>query len=280
MPLSFTSRPCPRACRTLPSGSLTCRPASAFLRAHRFTTDLSCSDSWPAAPVRQKPALAYSPAELRGAEPVPLSDGQGLALFLFRLKNGTREEQVRYAKAQEFFKELLGGSWTFEVGLGRGAAGAGDQRVELVLTVSNGAAEVPLEFAGAGIGEALWPAEPARWPSSTSRPSTGATFCASSGSSRPATSSSWSPIRPRWCAPSPSAPSPVLRSKPASRTGMRSPGKTSKSSTRSSGKNCRSADARAALFSSGLVVLEGQEELGALRCSGPPRAPQRSFSLR
>ncbi|MBX6770936.1 MAG: AAA family ATPase [Chloroflexi bacterium] len=118
--------------------------------------------------IRRAPRLTFPPDRWQTSAPVELSDGENLALFLFRLKNGDRADWDRYAAVQKLFRQLTGNGFHFDVGFGAltdgrtGPAAAHRQSpdsqmvLELRVGRDGDGYEVPLELAGAGIAEALF----------------------------------------------------------------------------------------------------------------------------
>lgn len=92
---------------------------------------------------------AYELHEL--AEPVPLRDGSEAAGELWRLYNGNKAEQERYGRAVEAFEGLTGRGLALRTRLQPDSPA--QVRVEPV--VVDGSAELPVVFAGAGVQEAL-----------------------------------------------------------------------------------------------------------------------------
>ncbi len=100
------------------------------------------------------------------AQPVDLSNGEQLARFLFRKKNGNPSDRKQYAAAQGLFSRMTGRR--FDVvfspaeteesqftGLGKSQQESSpDVSLELVTDTSRN--DIPLEFSGAGITEALF----------------------------------------------------------------------------------------------------------------------------
>lgn len=107
---------------------------------------------------RQPPANEYSVAET-GFDPSP-ADGSRLPVRLFRLKNGNPDERAQFAASQELFTRLTG--LEFEITLATSTStSASAQRDEqtatvlISLVVGRQGRDLPVEFAGAGIWEAL-----------------------------------------------------------------------------------------------------------------------------
>ena len=106
--------------------------------------------------LRQPPASEYPLAEA-AFDPSP-SDGSRLPLRLFRLKNGNSAERARFTAGQELFTRLTG--LVFDVTLATSEASTpqrGDQPANVLISVVVGrqGRDLPVEFAGAGIWEAL-----------------------------------------------------------------------------------------------------------------------------
>lgn len=92
---------------------------------------------------------AYELREL--AMPVPLRDGSGAAGELWRLHNGNALQRARYARAAAAFEDLTGRRLGLRTRLLLDSAKP--LRVEPM--VVDGSAELPVMFAGAGVQEAL-----------------------------------------------------------------------------------------------------------------------------
>lgn len=106
------------------------------------------------------PQLEFELKDFKNPAPVDLSDGQNLALFLFRLKNGSEPERQRYGGIGEMFKRLTTGR-EFDVGMddqaeGRNTNGENEKAIFLQIRVLNGSCEIPLAFSGAGLAESLF----------------------------------------------------------------------------------------------------------------------------
>jgi len=81
---------------------------------------------------------------------IDLSDGGKLAIHLFKMKNGTANDQEHYMAIQRMFTKLT--SRDFDVSLGN-PSGTG---INLGISIINDSRVIPLEFSGAGIAEALF----------------------------------------------------------------------------------------------------------------------------
>jgi Overcoming lysogenization defect protein-like, TOPRIM domain/AAA ATPase domain/AAA domain len=81
---------------------------------------------------------------------IDLSDGGKLALHLFKTKNGTANDQEHYIAIQRMFTKLTGRD--FDVSLGN----PGQTGINLSISIINDSRVIPLEFSGAGIAEALF----------------------------------------------------------------------------------------------------------------------------
>lgn len=105
--------------------------------------------------LREPPRQEYSFDEI-GFDPSP-TDGSKVPLRLFQLKNGDPAARVRYEAAQNLFARLTGSR--FEISLaGSGAeAASGEQKGHLLISpvLERGRSDLPIEFAGAGLWEAL-----------------------------------------------------------------------------------------------------------------------------
>ena len=107
--------------------------------------------------VRRSPRLTFPLDELQTLAPIDLSDGQNVALVMFRQKNGDRDQCARYQQSQEMFNRLTGDECDFDVGLSAQASGqTPNSKVSLDLRAVRDSREIPIEFAGAGIAEALF----------------------------------------------------------------------------------------------------------------------------
>jgi energy-coupling factor transporter ATP-binding protein EcfA2 len=103
---------------------------------------------------RQPPKSEYSIAEA-GFDPSP-ADGSRVPLRLFRLKNGNPDERARFAASQELFTRLT--RLEFDVTLATSTATQRDEQpasILISLVVGRQGRDLPIEFAGAGIWEAL-----------------------------------------------------------------------------------------------------------------------------
>lgn len=100
--------------------------------------------------VRRLPRRSFS-TEMLKTEYVSLEDGELLALHLFLLQNGKSPDPARYKRVEEIFQLLTGRS--FQVRMGASEAGPGE--VDLTIWITEDKFPVPFEFSGAGIGEAL-----------------------------------------------------------------------------------------------------------------------------
>ncbi len=114
-----------------------------LLRALVFTDNL-----------RRGPRRKY-PLDLLNAPVVELSNGENLALDLFQRKNGSADDVQRYRLVQAMFGRLTGGR-SFDVGYSMGALG-GDKEVQLEVRVrGEWGGWSPLEYSGMGRAEALF----------------------------------------------------------------------------------------------------------------------------
>jgi hypothetical protein len=103
--------------------------------------------------LRLPPRTDYS-VEETGFDPSP-ADGSRVPLRLFRLKNGEPEDRQRFERIQELFVRLTGA--TFDVVLAAEGSRAGETPVTLRISpvVDRAGHDLPMEFAGAGLWEAL-----------------------------------------------------------------------------------------------------------------------------
>lgn len=98
---------------------------------------------------RRLPLKRHFPlADLRA--PVDLRDGSGLAGELYRLRNGDVDEQQRFERAREVFGEITG------LDLHLRSLPAADSRLAVDVLVGESGQERIIQFAGAGIQEALF----------------------------------------------------------------------------------------------------------------------------
>ena len=81
---------------------------------------------------------------------IDLSDGGRLALHLFKTKNGTAKDQGHYIAIQRMFTKLTGRD--VDVSFGN----PGQTGINLSISIINDSRVIPLEFSGAGIAEALF----------------------------------------------------------------------------------------------------------------------------
>ncbi len=104
--------------------------------------------------LRQPPAFSYSVTEA-SFDPSP-SDGTRVPLRLFRLKNGDAADRDRFAAVQALFADLTGA--TFDVTLATPTHNARDESPTTLFiapVVRVDGRDLPVELAGAGIWEAL-----------------------------------------------------------------------------------------------------------------------------
>ena len=95
--------------------------------------------------------------------PVDFASGELLSRYLFVLKNGDQKERKRYSEIQATFRQLTHRG--FDVGVDRASLSASQSKnpdgsdisvVPLTIDVTSDWIDVPLSFSGAGIGEALF----------------------------------------------------------------------------------------------------------------------------
>lgn len=108
--------------------------------------------------IRSQTQLEFSFDSLY-AQPVDLSSGEHLARYLFLKKNGTDSDREQYRSIQEMFFRVTGRS--FEVSFGqpnvpRQLAAESGSDVALSILITNHWKDIPLAFSGAGIAEALF----------------------------------------------------------------------------------------------------------------------------
>ena len=91
-------------------------------------------------------------------QPLDMSNGEQLARFLFRKKNGKSRDRKQYAAIQKMFSRMT--SRAFDVVLGTVASEESQQKqpsdISLELVTSGSWDDIPLGFSGAGIAEALF----------------------------------------------------------------------------------------------------------------------------
>ncbi len=107
--------------------------------------------------IRTRPQEEWIAEDLvKSPESMALDDGRNLPLYLFRLKNGHREERRRYQNSQDIFRHLTGRSFglLLEPDADRSGSSRAD-RFRLLMTVVHDDEEIPMPFAGAGLWEAL-----------------------------------------------------------------------------------------------------------------------------
>jgi hypothetical protein len=102
---------------------------------------------------RIPPRLTYSAAEA-GFDPDP-ADGSGVPLRLFRMKNGDSAERRQFASIQAMFERLTGQE--FDVGLAEGVRSSAEDPAALRVSpiVVRSGRDLSMEFAGAGMWETL-----------------------------------------------------------------------------------------------------------------------------
>ncbi len=104
--------------------------------------------------LRQPPLTEYS-AEDVATDPSP-ADGSRIPVRLFRLKNGSRTGRQQYARIRELFTRLTGLS--FDISLAEVQSSQGDESssvVQISVVVERDGRDLPIEFAGSGVWEAL-----------------------------------------------------------------------------------------------------------------------------
>ncbi len=103
--------------------------------------------------LREPPRSTYPMSEVRGPS---LGDASQIPLRLFRDKNGDPDGRARFARVQRLFTQLTGA--TFDVVLaGSGNPPSDESGPSLIISpvVTREGHDLPVEFAGAGIWEAL-----------------------------------------------------------------------------------------------------------------------------
>ncbi len=99
--------------------------------------------------VRRKPLSNILESELNASN-IDLSNGEQLALYLFKKKNGVPQNRAQYDAIQKTFMRLT--NRHFDVGF----TASRQSNIELDIHLVNQWGDIPLEFSGAGIAEALF----------------------------------------------------------------------------------------------------------------------------
>jgi phosphosulfolactate synthase (CoM biosynthesis protein A) len=108
--------------------------------------------------VRRVPRYQFSLDDFH-APNINLSDADQLVLYLFRLRNGTLGDQQHYRAIQGTFSDLTGHQFAFDVRLADPAPRASEAEksgLRFQIDIANEGRDIPLEFSGAGITEALF----------------------------------------------------------------------------------------------------------------------------
>ncbi|MFD7679197.1 AAA family ATPase [Streptomyces sp. NPDC060187] len=114
-----------------------------FILAEVLRRGLTVTDN------RRLPLKRHFPlADLRA--PVDLCDGSGLAGELYRLKNGDLDEQRRFERVREIFREIAG------LDLHLRSLPMADPHLAVDVLVGEGGQDRSIQFAGAGIQETLF----------------------------------------------------------------------------------------------------------------------------
>jgi hypothetical protein len=94
---------------------------------------------------------------VRAPDAIALSDAGNLPLFLFRLKNGSGEDRARFRATQDSFRKLLGRPFDVrsEPILDRATTGEPKRTRSQLVLITIGDEEIPVRFAGAGLWEGL-----------------------------------------------------------------------------------------------------------------------------
>jgi hypothetical protein len=104
--------------------------------------------------LREPPRLEYTVSEVTsGSAPV---DGRHIPVRLFRLKNGSAADRRQFAAIQSLFSRLTGR--TFDIVLAIPPPGQGGEppaSLQVSVMISHHGQDLPIDFAGAGIWEAL-----------------------------------------------------------------------------------------------------------------------------
>lgn len=107
--------------------------------------------------IRSQPQYKFSYNDLHD-QPIDLSSGEQLARYLFLKKNGSQTEREQYEAIQKLFSKITGRS--FDVGFDQPAISAQsraeESNVVLSIHVSSDWGDIPLAFSGAGRAEALF----------------------------------------------------------------------------------------------------------------------------
>jgi len=104
--------------------------------------------------LRQPPRMMYTVEDV-SVDPSP-TDGSRIPVRLFRLKNGAASDRRQYGGIQELFRRLTGRSFDVALaGTPPGQAEASAQGLQVSVLIQHNDHDLPVEFAGAGIWEAL-----------------------------------------------------------------------------------------------------------------------------
>jgi Overcoming lysogenization defect protein-like, TOPRIM domain/AAA domain, putative AbiEii toxin, Type IV TA system len=104
--------------------------------------------------LREPPRKEYTVEEIASELSPP--DGSRIPLRLFRLKNGDAADRRQFAAIQDLFKRLTGR--TFDIALASPLSGQGEEssaRLQVSVIVDHHGYDLAIDFAGAGIWEAL-----------------------------------------------------------------------------------------------------------------------------
>ena len=109
--------------------------------------------------VRRLPLYQFALADVQATN-IDLSNTDHLALYLFRLRNGTPQDMQHYSDVQAAFHRLTGRHLKFDVRLADMRTGIrpsnAEKPLELEILIQRDGYEIPLEVSGAGIAEALF----------------------------------------------------------------------------------------------------------------------------
>lgn len=221
---------------------------------------------------RQPPLASYSAEDL-SHDPAPV-DGSRIPVRLFRLKNGSAAGRLQYARIQDLFTRLTG--LTFDISMSDlSREDTGVSVIQISVMVQQNGHDLPIEFAGAGLWEALLLSatlpesaglvamldEPARNLHPTLQRTLLAEINGAPGQFILTTHSPYLvPLNPAGALPG------IVRlaaNHGATRACRFSPG-NGLLGTQLGKVLCESADARALLFARGVILVEGDTELGAL----------------
>ncbi|HTX83132.1 MAG TPA: AAA family ATPase [Streptosporangiaceae bacterium] len=103
--------------------------------------------------LRQPPLSSYSADDL--AQDLAPADGSRIPVLLFRLKNGNAAARMRYAEIQDLFRRLTGLTFDLSLSLSPEDRDQNRSTVQISVVLPQTGQDLPIEFAGAGLWEAL-----------------------------------------------------------------------------------------------------------------------------